>query len=218
MNKVIHFTYISFILLLTVLLAINNITKEGDKYVSESLKMDSYNYNQMCNVNLEQINADNFCVPDTLFLLKENGENILVSTVLKTGDKFVIRFNDVGCMSCIQYFKKHMNDINSFISKVGSENVICLLNSDNPRIIRSFKKQYRFSCEVYGLPIGFLSPVLEVGDTVVAYYFCVLSKDLFMGNCFINIQEFPERTDAYFESIKRKYKISDSRLGCIGLE
>ena len=58
-----------------------------------------------------------------------------------TGDKFVIRFNDAGCISCMQYLKKHIDYINMFISEVGAQNVICLLNSNNPRIIRSFKKQ-----------------------------------------------------------------------------
>lgn len=32
-----------------------------------------------------------------------------------------------------------------------------------------------------------------------------------MENCFINIQEISERTDAYFESIKRKFAVLDGK-------
>jgi len=211
MNKVVHFTYISLILILFVLFVINFIYKEDDKFIIETMKVDSFNYNQIRDINLEQINSDNISISDTLLVLNENGERILISAIINFGDKFVIRFNDVGCVSCMQYFKKHIDDINTFISEVGSENVICLLNSDNPRIIRSFKRTYHISCDVYGLSIGYLSPVLEVSNTVVAYYFCVLSKECLMENCFINIQEFPERTNAYFKSIKRKFSVLDDR-------
>ena len=177
MNKVVHFTYISLILILFVLFVINFIYKEDDKFIIETMKVDSFNYNQIRDINLEQINSDNISISDTLLVLNENGERILISA----------------------------------ISEVGSENVICLLNSDNPRIIRSFKRTYHISCDVYGLSIGYLSPVLEVSNTVVAYYFCVLSKECLMENCFINIQEFPERTNAYFKSIKRKFSVLDDR-------
>lgn len=197
--------------MLFVLLAINSIHKKGDRELFEHLKRDSYNYNQIYNVNLEQINADNISISDTLMLLKENGKKVLISSLLSVGDKFVIRFNDAGCISCMQYFKEYISDINKFISEVGAENVICLLNSDNPRIIRSFKKQYNISCDVYGLVIGLFSPVLEKNETVVAYYYCILSKDYLIENCFVNIQEMSERTEAYFESIKRKYKILNDR-------
>ena len=63
----------------------------------------------------------------------------------------------------------------------------------------------------WSLSIGLLSPIMEVSDTVVAYYFCVLSKEYLMENCFINIQEISERTDAYFESIKRKFAVLDGK-------
>ena len=175
----------SLILTLFVLFIIGYIRQGDNKLIYESLKKDSYNYHQIYSINLEQMNTDNITVSDTLSVLKENGENILVSEILNTGDKFVIRFNDAGCISCMQYFKKH--------------------------IIRSFKKQYCISCEVYGLSIGLLSPIMEVSDTVVAYYFCVLSKEYLMENCFINIQEISERTDAYFESIKRKFAVLDGK-------
>lgn len=201
----------SLILTLFVLFIIGYIWQGDNKLIYESLKKDSYNYHQIYSINLEQMNTDNITVSDTLSVLKENGENILVSEILNTGDKFVIRFNDAGCISCMQYFKKHIDYINMFISEVGAQNVICLLNSNNPRIIRSFKKQYCISCEVYGLSIGLLSPIMEVSDTVVAYYFCVLSKEYLMENCFINIQEISERTDAYFESIKRKFAVLDGK-------
>lgn len=132
----------SLILTLFVLFIIGYIRQGDNKLIYESLKKDSYNYHQIYSINLEQMNTDNITVSDTLSVLKENGENILVSEILNTGDKFVIRFNDAGCISCMQYFKKHIDYINMFISEVGAQNVICLLNSNNPRIIRSFKKQY----------------------------------------------------------------------------
>ena len=79
MNKTIHFTYMSLILTLFVLFIIGYIRQGDNKLIYESLKKDSYNYHQIYSINLEQMNTDNITVSDTLSVLKENGENILVS-------------------------------------------------------------------------------------------------------------------------------------------
>lgn len=52
---------------------------------------------------------------------------------------------------------------------------------------------------------------MEEQGSAKPYYFCTISKKMELRDCFINIYDSPERTDAYFESIKRKYKILNDR-------
>jgi len=99
----------------------------------------------------------------------------------------------------------------SFIEELGTENVAIVLNTKDPRTLYIFQKQYGIPCDVLGVQLGHLSTVLEKEEAVVVYYFCILSKKLVLEDCFINIQDSPERTDAYFDSIKRKYKILNDR-------
>lgn len=208
-NRLIHFLYISIILFIitTALFVIRSKSDQElvDMSVYEDLKKDSFNYQQIYSIVMEQTASDNLCLKDTLSVIREDGANVLISDIVNSKDKFVIRFNDIGCSSCIKYFKDNIESLVDFINKVGQDNVIIVLNTDNPRALHVFKKQYKLPCSVYGLLLGGLSPSMEIQETVVAYYFFVLSKDLMIENSFINIQNWPERTDAYFNALKRKY-------------
>ena len=62
---------------------------------------------------------------------------------------------------------------------------------------------------IVGCELGKFSDVLETKESVITYYFCTVTKDMVLENCFINIQDWPERTEAYFECIKRKFHVEN---------
>lgn len=182
-----------------------NTKRVENAVLYDDLKRDSYNFHQLCDIEKEQYSSNNNYVSDTIRIMKGNGNFIGVSDFVGDKDKFIIRFNDIGCSSCIKYFKDNIENVISYIKEIGAENVAVMLNTNDPRALYVFKKQYGFPCEVLGVQLGGLSAVLENDDTVVAYYFCTLSKDRIIENCFINIQNSPDRMDVYVESIKRKF-------------
>ena len=206
--KIVHFIYLSIIGIIIIAFSFFS-TKEENAHIPdevyESLKADSYNFNQIQNITMEQFRSENTTVDKSTLLFTEKGDSISILELTKKGNRFIIRFNDTGCLSCISFFNNHLHEINDFLETIGTEQSAIIINTNNPRIIRSFKNQHKLTCEVFGLPLGGLSLALETEDSVVAFYFCVLSKEMQIEKCFINIQDWPERTNAYFESIKRKF-------------
>ena len=182
-----------------------NTEREGNTALYDDLKKDSYNFHQLCDIEREQYNSNNNSVSDTIRIMSDNGNFVKISDFIGDKGKFIIRFNDMGCSSCIKYFKDNIEDIIYYIEEIGVENVAVILNTNDPRTLYVFKKQYGFPCEVLGIQLGSLSSVLEKKETVVTYYFCTLSKERVIENCFINIQNSPDRTDIYMKSIRRKF-------------
>ncbi|MCF2660386.1 hypothetical protein JQM83_14500 [Parabacteroides distasonis] len=208
-NKSIHFTYLSVIGCIVLCLLIMIPNHNTNDQLIESLKKDSFNYNQLVSIILEQFAADNQKVNKDVLLMNSKGQTIPLSDIILNNNKFIIRFNGVGCNSCIRFFNDNMHNINEMIESIGNENVIIVMNTMHPREINSFINKHQIKCNVYGLPIGNLSTLLEKQETVIAYYFCTVTKDMVLENCFINIQDWPERTEAYFKCIKRKFYVEN---------
>lgn len=205
----IHFIYLSalFILFMFFSFLVRYISSNKGENIAlyDELKKDSYNFHQLYDIEVEQYSSNNNSISDTIRFMKSNGDFVRISDFVGDKGKFIIRFNDMGCSSCIKYFKDNIKDVISYIKEIGIENVTVILNTNDPRTLYVFKKQYGFPCDVLGAQLGSLSVVLEKNETVVTYYFCTLSKELVIENCFINIQNSPNRTDVYMKSVKRKF-------------
>lgn len=176
-----------------------------DDELMERDRMAAYNLNQLQIICNQQLLSENIRINNGL-LLDENGDKIPLKTISAGSDKFFIRFNDAGCTSCIEEFIQKLPQTNEFIQSLGADNVVILLNTDNPRFISVFRKQHKLNCLIYALPIGRLGIPIEQQDEIVAYYYFVLSKDNTIDDCFIPIKGLDARNRIYFDSIKRKLK------------
>lgn len=207
--------YLITVVLCGILLSANLFYLYSDKHSEEDVinkefadkdKMAAYNLNQLQTICSQQLQNENVQIDTLLYLFEENGDSVQVQEVLGLKDKFVIRFNDAGCTSCIEDFLSKLPLIKSFIQELGTENVVILLNTINPRNVTVFKKQYKLACPVYALPIGKLNAPIERQDEIVAYYYFVSSEKGIMENCFIPIKGLEERNNMYLNSIRRKLK------------
>lgn len=124
MRKRWHYIYLSFILLLFYGLIYLFKEKSVVEIICNNLKEESFRHGQHLEIDLMQLGANGFFVEDTLRLLKYDGCEVLISSVVQSVDKFVIRFNEVGCTSCLSSFNKKIREINNLISTVDGKNVI----------------------------------------------------------------------------------------------
>ena len=211
-----HYTYIT-ILVFTIVCGFfivkGNIDNQANNLQNKEwishLKKDSYNFQQLNSIVLEQYSAEGYELKDTIRIMNTHGQYIFLKALLSGNPKWIIRFNDIGCTSCIQYFKDHVESFKRMISDIGFDNVIVILNTVDPHELYVFEKQYNLSCRTVGCELGKFSDVLETKESVITYYFCTVTKDMVLENCFINIQDWPERTEAYFECIKRKFHVEN---------
>lgn len=207
--------YLVTVVLCGLLLAANlfylysDKTSEEDaigKELAEKDRMAAYNLSQLQTICNQQLQTENVLLNGSVYLFEENGDSVQMQKVMGQEDKFVIRFNDAGCTSCIEDFIQKLPLMKNFIQEIGSENVVIFLNTTNPRNVTVFKRQHKLDCSIYALPIGNLDAPIEKRDEIVAYYYFVLSDKGIMENCFIPVKGLEERNDVYLNSIKRKFQ------------
>ena len=207
--------YLVTVVLCGLLLAANlfylysNRPSEEDainKELADKDRMAAYNLDQLQTICIQQLQTENVQLDENIYLFEENGDSVQMQEVLGRKDKFVIRFNDAGCTSCIEEFIRKLPLMKNFIQEIGVENIVVFLNTTNPRNVTVFKKQHKLDCPVYALPIGELDAPIEKQDEIVAYYYFVFSDSGMMENCFIPIRGLEERNDVYLNSIRRKFQ------------
>lgn len=184
------------------------LTKDGNKSTTvDNYSRLSYNMYQLETITNNQLRSNNIYLNKKLKLLTINGDSVELEHVINTQDKFVIRFNDVGCSSCIEDFTNQIPNLHKLIEKLGDNNVIVFLNTKNPRNILAFKRQFNLNCNIFALDVGALPLPMESEDDIVTYYYFVIDKNCRTTECFVSIKELVERTILYFKSIVKRYEI-----------
>ena len=125
-----------------------------NKELADKDRMAAYNLDQLQTICIQQLQTENVQLDENIYLFEENGDSVQMQEVLGRKDKFVIRFNDAGCTSCIEEFIRKLPLMKNFIQEIGVENIVVFLNTTNPRNVTVFKKQHKLDCPVYALPIG----------------------------------------------------------------
>lgn len=184
------------------------VNKDKDNEITKKYSMVSYNLSQVQTIDILQLKSEQIPINCESFLLSESGDSISAKLLLQDTNKFIIRFNDAGCTTCIEDFLNHLPDVNRFIEEIGRDNVLVLLNTENPRNITTFKKRHGINCDIYAIPVGKINIPIELQDEIVSYYYFVVSDNKFT-NCFISIKELSERTQHYLESIRRRFASSN---------
>lgn len=206
-NKIITFSVFMLVALFGMLLVAKDNKEEENNALTDQLKADSFNFNQILQITDEQLESENTFVTDSILFLTEKGNYEPLGNLMKGTDKFIIRFNDSGCTSCVEYFLKNINDIIQLSNDVKEENIMVVLNTKKPRDILLFKNKLKIPYEVYGVPLGDIPLEIEIQNEVVAYYYFILTNKMTSNDVFIPIQELSERTDLYFKSIKKHFNL-----------
>ena len=173
----------------------------------------SYNMYQLETITNNQLRSNYVYLNKRLKLLTINGDSVNLEHVINTQDKFVIRFNDAGCSSCIEDFTNQITNLHKLIEKLGDNNVIFLLNTKKPRDLLVFKKQFNLKCNLFALDVGTLPLPIESEEDIVTYYYFVINQDYRTTECFVSIKELTERTEFYFNSIVKKFEIASIDTG-----
>lgn len=70
---------------------------------------------QLETINNNQLKSNYVCLDKRLKLLTIDGDSVDLEHVVNAQDKFVIRFNDIGCSSCIEDFTNQIPNLNKLI-------------------------------------------------------------------------------------------------------
>lgn len=207
--KKIYIVLLLISLFLIIFFVLKNNSKEKEQlYNWGQYEIDSYNLTQLKGITSKELKFDNIKTNPNLYLLTESGDKISIKSIR---NKFVIRFRDIGCSSCVQSFIDHIEEMNKFINGIGTDNVVLLINTDNVRDIVIFKKKNKIPCNIYALSLNQLpTEILDKDENIMAaYYYFIISNRYLIQNIFIPIQNFQERNDLYIESIGQYF---DSKL------
>lgn len=182
------------------------LTKDCDKSITgEDYSRLSYNMSQLETITNNQLKSNYVCLDKRLKLLTIDGDSVDIEHVVNNQDKFVIRFNDVGCSSCIEDFTNQIPNLHKLIEKLGDNNVVLFLNTKNPRDLLVFKRQFNLKCGLFALDVGALPLPMESGEDIVTYYYFVINQNYRTTECFVSIKELIERTQLYFDSIVKRF-------------
>ena len=123
--------YLVTVVSCALLLAANLFYLYSDKSSEENVinkefankdRMAAYNLNKLQLICNQQLQTENVPLNGSVYLFEENGDSVQMQKVMGRKDKFVIRFNDVGCTSCIEDFIQKLPLMKNFIQEIGAEN------------------------------------------------------------------------------------------------
>ena len=100
-----------------------------NKELADKDRMAAYNLDQLQTICIQQLQTENVQLDENIYLFEENGDSVQMQEVLGRKDKFVIRFNDAGCTSCIEEFIRKLPLMKNFIQEIGVENIVVFLNT-----------------------------------------------------------------------------------------
>ena len=163
---------------------------------------------QLETINNNQLKSNYVCLDKRLKLLTIDGDSVDLEHVVNAQDKFVIRFNDIGCSSCIEDFTNQIPNLNKLIENLGSNNVVLFLNTKNPRDLLVFKRQFNLKCNLFALDVGNLPLSMESEEDIVTYYYFIINQNYRATECFVSVKELIERTQLYFDAIVKRFEIN----------
>ena len=134
-------------------------------------------------------------IPKDLQLINEDGETIMLQSLLANRDLMIFRISENHCISCIQQF----NEIINSNLDLSSKNIICISNYDAKKKLTFYKNIFKlkipiYTCKNINIPI----------EEAERPYFFQLDKDLKIHFLFFPLYSEPENSIKYIQMIKQK--------------
>lgn len=132
-------------------------------------------------------------------VFNENGDEIMLKSLAGNSSKFVLRYSELHCSSCVE---KQVALFNKVINVIGEDNVLILSSYTNNRDLLLFKRMNQIKLPVYNIKDADLGIPAEGANSPI---FFVLSKNLKISNVFLPLEYDPDLTQQYHEKIITKY-------------
>jgi len=138
-------------------------------------------------------------VIDDLVVSTQNGDEVSMKTLVGSSSKFVLRYSELHCSSCVE---KQILLFNKVVDRIGEDNVLIISSYTNNRDLLLFKRMNQIKLPVYNIKDANLGISAEGADSPI---FFVLSNNLRVSNVFLPLEYDPILTEEYHERIMKKY-------------
>lgn len=196
-NVLFTLTVLSNIIFLFVNLkdSYNNYVKEN-KLINDSLWNLKIHNNDLLLTGELMIKLQNEKLNNVLFS-DENGDTTRLSDLISTYPKFIFKYSEVNCATCIDEQFKLIKEVEK---KVGAHNIIIFTKYNSVRDLSKFIRTNKIEYRV----LNMIDDKLSINDSEVPYYF-ILDFHCIIKHPYIPVPHYSEPVLEYFSEVSNIY-------------